>query len=65
MKKQTIEITSERIDDIPTEVASVDTSSFSVNHQQTESESESLLRYGHSKDKAQLEPSRWSELRFI
>ncbi len=27
------------------------TSSFSVNHQQQESESESLLRYGHSKDK--------------
>lgn len=37
--------------ELPTEVARADTSSFSVNHQQTESESESLLRYGHSKDK--------------
>ena len=37
--------------ELPTEVARVDTSSFSVNHQQQESESESLLRYGHSKDK--------------
>ena len=30
---------------------SSDTSSFSVNHQQQEGEEESLLRYGHSKDK--------------
>lgn len=37
--------------ELPTEVARADTSSFSVNHQQQESESESLLRYGHSKDK--------------
>lgn len=37
--------------ELPTEVARADTSSFSVNHQQQESEEESLLRYGHSKDK--------------
>jgi transposase len=37
--------------ELPTEVARADTSSFSVNHQQQESESKSLLRYGHSKDK--------------
>jgi transposase len=37
--------------ELPTEVARADTSSFSVHHQQAESESESLLRYGHSKDK--------------
>ena len=37
--------------ELPTEVARADTSSFSVNHQQIESEEESLLRYGHSKDK--------------
>ena len=37
--------------ELPTEVARADPSSFSVNHQQTEAESESLLRYGHSKDK--------------
>jgi transposase len=37
--------------ELPTEVARADTSSFSVNHQQQESESESLLRYGYSKDK--------------
>jgi transposase len=37
--------------ELPTEVARVDTSSFSVHHQQAESEAESLLRYGHSKDK--------------
>jgi transposase len=36
---------------LPTEVAITDTSSFNVNHQQIESESESILRYGHSKDK--------------
>jgi transposase len=36
---------------LPTEVARTDTSSFNVNHQQIESESESILRYGHSKDK--------------
>ncbi len=36
---------------LPTEVARADTSSFSVNHQQQETEEESLLRYGHSKDK--------------
>jgi len=37
--------------ELPTEVARADTSSFSVNHQQQETEAESLLRYGHSKDK--------------
>lgn len=37
--------------ELPTEIARADTSSFSVNHQQIESEEESLLRYGHSKDK--------------
>lgn len=37
--------------ELPTEVARADTSSFSVNHQQPEPEEESLLRYGHSKDK--------------
>ncbi|MEH2460771.1 MAG: hypothetical protein V7K34_26365 [Nostoc sp.] len=37
--------------ELPTEVARADTSSFSVNHQQQKSEQESLLRYGHSKDK--------------
>jgi transposase len=37
--------------ELPTEVARADTSSFSVNHQHQESEEESLLRYGHSKDK--------------
>jgi transposase len=37
--------------ELPTEVGRADTSSFSVNHQQQESEEESLLRYGHSKDK--------------
>jgi len=37
--------------ELPTEVARADTSSFSVNHQPQESEEESLLRYGHSKDK--------------
>lgn len=37
--------------ELPTEVGRVDTSSFSVNHQQQEVEEESLLRYGHSKDK--------------
>ena len=37
--------------ELPTEVARVDTSSFSVNHQQTESEPESLLKHGHSKDR--------------
>lgn len=37
--------------ELPTEVARADTSSFSVHHQQQEREEESLLRYGHSKDK--------------
>ena len=37
--------------ELPTEAARADTSSFSVHHQQQESEEESLLRYGHSKDK--------------
>ena len=37
--------------ELPTEVARADTSSFSVNHQQSETPEESLLRYGHSKDK--------------
>lgn len=33
--------------ELPTEVARADTTSFSVNHHQLESEEESLLRYGH------------------
>ncbi len=37
--------------ELPTVVARADTSSFSVNHQKQEGEAESLLRYGHSKDK--------------
>ena len=37
--------------ELPTAVARADTSSFSVNHQQQESEYDSLLRYGHSKDR--------------
>jgi transposase len=37
--------------ELPKEVVRVDTSSFSVNHKQQESSDESLLRYGHSKDK--------------
>jgi len=37
--------------ELPTEVARADTSSFSVHHQQLESEGESVLRHGHSKDK--------------
>ena len=37
--------------ELPTAVARADTSSFSVNHQQQESEEDSLLRYGHSKDR--------------
>ncbi len=37
--------------ELPTLVARADTSSFSVNHQYSESPQESLLRYGHSKDK--------------
>lgn len=37
--------------ELPTLVARADTSSFSVNHQYSESPEESLLRYGHSKDK--------------
>ena len=36
---------------LPTEVGRVDTSSFSVHHEQIESEADSLLRHGHSKDK--------------
>jgi len=37
--------------ELPTEVARADTTSFSVNHHQLESEEQSILRYGHSKDK--------------
>ena len=37
--------------ELPTEVGRVDTSSFSINHQARESEAESLLRYGYSKDR--------------
>jgi transposase len=37
--------------ELPTEVGRVDTSSFSVNHQALESEAESILRYGYSKDR--------------
>lgn len=37
--------------ELPTEVGRVDTTSFSVHHEQIESEADSLLRYGHSKDK--------------
>lgn len=37
--------------ELPTEVGRVDTTSFVVHHEQIESEDESLLRYGHSKDK--------------
>ncbi|MBD2212764.1 IS1634 family transposase [Nostoc linckia FACHB-104] len=36
--------------ELPTLVARADTSSFSVNHQDSESPEESLLRYGYSKD---------------
>ncbi|MDF5731318.1 MAG: hypothetical protein PUP92_25780 [Rhizonema sp. PD38] len=35
---------------LPTLIARADTSSFSVNHQYSESPEESLLRYGYSKD---------------
>lgn len=35
---------------LPTEVGRVDTSSFSVHHEQIESEADSLLRYGHFLD---------------
>ncbi len=37
--------------ELPTEVARLDTTSFAVHHEQIESETDSLLRYGHSKDK--------------
>jgi len=37
--------------ELPTEVGRADTSSFSVHHEQIESEAESRLRHGHSKDK--------------
>jgi transposase len=37
--------------ELPTEVARLDTTSFGVNHGQIESEADSLLRHGHSKDK--------------
>jgi transposase len=37
--------------ELPTEVGRFDTTSFSVHHEQIESEADSLLRYGHSKDK--------------
>ena len=40
-----------RAHQLPTEVARADTSSFSVYHQQGESQQESVLRHGHSKDK--------------
>lgn len=40
-----------RAEELPTEVARTDTSSFSVNHQQGDSPEENLLRYGYSKDK--------------
>ena len=37
--------------ELPTEVGRLDTTSFAVHHEQIESQVESLLRYGHSKDK--------------
>ena len=37
--------------ELPTEVVRLDTTSFTVHHEQIESEVDSLLRYGHSKDK--------------
>jgi transposase len=37
--------------ELPTEVVRLDTTSFIVHHEQIESEADSLLRYGHSKDK--------------
>jgi transposase len=37
--------------ELPTEVGRFDTTSFAVHHEQIESEADSLLRYGHSKDK--------------
>lgn len=37
--------------ELPTEVGRLDTTSFAVHHEQIESEADSLLRYGHSKDK--------------
>jgi transposase len=37
--------------ELPTEVGRFDTTSFVVHHEQIESETDSLLRYGHSKDK--------------
>jgi transposase len=37
--------------ELPTEVGRFDTTSFSAHHELIESEADSLLRYGHSKDK--------------
>jgi transposase len=37
--------------ELPTEVVRLDTTSFAVHNEQIESEADSLLRYGHSKDK--------------
>jgi transposase len=37
--------------ELPTEVVRLDMTSFTVHHEQIESEVDSLLRYGHSKDK--------------
>jgi transposase len=37
--------------ELPTEVVRLDTTSFTVHHEQIESDADSLLRYGHSKDK--------------
>jgi transposase len=37
--------------ELPTEVGRLDTTSFTVHHEQIESDADSLLRYGHSKDK--------------
>jgi transposase len=37
--------------ELPTEVVRLDTTSFTVHHEQIESEADSLLRYGYSKDK--------------
>jgi transposase len=37
--------------ELPTEAGRLDTTSFTVHHEQIESEADSLLRYGHSKDK--------------
>jgi transposase len=37
--------------ELPTEVGRLDSTSFAVHHEQIESKADSLLRYGHSKDK--------------